>query len=615
MNLLEKLRRRRVFQWLGAYVAGGFLALEGVDQLVGNLNLPIVAYTVTLVLYLFGIPGTLILAWFHGEKGPQKPPKAEVWLHAALGAVGLAIIAVVIQDYRRELATRLDVATASGLDPRGVAVLYFADLSPDGELEFVADGLTEALIERLSQVRALDVVSQNGVAPYRDPDIPTDSIARALNVGSLIKGSVEPRRDGLRITTRLVDGLSGADIERESFELPAEDLLAAGDSVAQSISRFLRQRLGDEVRLRERKAGTASVEAWSFVQRAERLRKQARELEDEDETGALAALNDADSLLALAEAIDSTWIQPWVLRGKVAFRRGFVRASRLGDFETGATELRTGLPHAERALAAEPSDPDALETRGTLRYTLWLLDAVESADEGARLLDDAQADLESAVEGDPTLASAWAMLSHLYMQRADNSSVILAARRAYEEDAFLSNADQVLDRLFWGHYDLEQFNDARRWCEIGRRRFEDDYRFVQCRLWLMLAPTEDPDPDEAWAVHAELMTVVPESRRSYTERAGYLLAAGVLRRAGLADSASRVFERGRADEEIDPAGELIADEARIRAVTGDLDGAMELLKRYVATNPGHSFEVGGQLHWMWRPLRDLPDFRTLLTRN
>lgn len=615
MSVFENLRRRRVFPWLGAYIAGGFIALEGVDQLVGNSILPGVAYRVALVFYVFGMPGTLIVAWFHGEKGPQKPPKLEVWLQGSMLVAALAISGILIRNYR-EAAASVDEATAAGLDPRAVAVLYFEDLSPDGELRFAADGLTEALIEQLSQVRALDVVSSNGVATYRDVDLPPDSIARALNVGSLIQGSVESRRDRLRVTARLVDGLSGADIERESFELPAEDLLAARDSVAQSISGFLRERLGEEVRLRERKSGTASVEVWSFVQRAERLRKQSTELRDRDELDeALAALSDADSLLALAGTIDPAWTQPFVLRADVAFRRGWIWAALKGDFETGAAELRAGLPHAEQALALSTREPDALEARGTLRYILWLLDAVDDADEADRLLDDAQADLEASVDMDPSLASAWSMLSHLYMQRADNASVALAARRAYEEDAFLQNADQVLGRLFWAHYDLEQFNDARRWCEAGNRRFPDDHNFIQCQLWLMLAPSEEADPDSAWELHAALQDVLEAGQRPIEERKGYLLVGGILRKAGMADSASSILSLGRADEEIDPGEELVVLEARIQAVTGDPDGAMDLLRRYVAANPAHSFKVGGQLHWNWRPLRDRPDFRLLMTRE
>jgi hypothetical protein len=77
------------------------------------------------------------------------------------------------------------------LDPSSLAVLYFDDFSPGGELEYLANGITEALIQELSRLRPLRVVSRNGVKPFRDPTIPVDSLARILGVGSLVQGSVE----------------------------------------------------------------------------------------------------------------------------------------------------------------------------------------------------------------------------------------------------------------------------------------------------------------------------------------------------------------------------------------------------------------------------------------
>jgi TolB-like protein len=615
MSFIEKVRRRKVIPWLGAYLAGGFIALEGVDQLIGYELLPNVAYPIALTFYLFGIPGTLVLAWFHGAVGPQKPPRAELFLHLAGLAAAIAVSTIVVRNRQAEQA-QIDLAAATGLDPRGVAVLYFEDLSPDGELAFASDGLTEALIDQLSQVRALDVISRNGVAPFREADITADSVARTLGVGNVIEGSVEPRGDRLRVTTRLVDGLSGADIDRAAFELPAGDFLAARDSAAESIARLLRQRLGEEVQLRERRAGTSSVEAWSLVQRAERLRKDAHELQEaNDAEGALAALTIADSLLVMAGALDSTWVDPVVLRANTGLRRGYLIATGQRDFAAAAEVLKAGIPYADRALDLSSNDARALEARGNLNYLVWLLGVLEDSNEAELLLDSSQSDLEAAVDADPSLASAWSSLSHLYMQRADNALVILAARRAYEEDAFLDNASQILSRLFWANFDLEQFNDAQRWCDAGRQRFGDDPVFVECQLWLMLAPTREVYPDSAWALRAALVESTAESRQAWVERLGYLLVGGALRRAGLADSASRVFELGRGNEEIDPQEELVVEEAKIRSTTGDLDAAMELLKRYVALNPAHSFEVGGQLHWLWRPLRDHPEFRTVFRRE
>ena len=612
MSLLESLKRRRVVPWLGAYLAGGFLVLEGVDQLVGYEFIPELAYRIVLVFYLFGVPGTIVLAWFHGERGQQELERSEIWLQSMLLVGALLTSVVVFRDYRADQATRIDVAAEIGLDPRGVAVLYFEDL--DGGLGFVADGLTEALIDRLSAVRALDVISRNGVEPFRESELSADSVARILSVRNVIEGSVEPRGGEIRVTARLVDGFSGVDVDRTSFDVDAEDLLAARDSLALRIAESLRQRLGEEVRVRETRGGTASVEAWSSVQRAERLIRNAEEFEERDELdAALTTLAAADSTLMLAETADPEWVEPVVLRAEVQWVIAFLHAV-MGDLETSERQAIGGLALTERALNMSPRDPEALEMRGTLRYWLWQLGVTGDHDESERALAAAREDLESAVDADPTLATAWSQLAHLYGNTGDLADMIIAARRAYEEDAYLRTASRILGQLFWGRFDQEQFNDAQERCDTGRARFPEDPRFVRCEMYLLLAPVREPDPDSAWALHERLVQLAPEAQRPYEERLGYLLVGGVMNRAGLADSAQTLFERGRANEQIDPEMFLLGEEAKIRSATGDVDAAMEVAKRYVAANPGHSFEVGGQIHWMWRPLREHPEFRSVMQR-
>ena len=208
MALWGEIKKRRIFPFVGAYLAAGFRVLEGVDQAVGHEILPEIAYRLVLVFYLVGIPFTSVLAWHHGERGAQKPERYEVWVLSMLLVLALGLSYVVIRDYQSRAASAVAAAEA-GLSPTRVAVLYFEDFS-EGELAYLADGLTEALIERLSQVRALDVISRNGVAPYRGTEVTPDSIARALEAGSLIWGSIEQRGDRFRITARLIDGLRGS---------------------------------------------------------------------------------------------------------------------------------------------------------------------------------------------------------------------------------------------------------------------------------------------------------------------------------------------------------------------------------------------------------------------
>jgi serine/threonine-protein kinase len=501
---------------------------------------------------------------------------------------------------------RSGTAGETGLDPRRVAVLYFEDLTPEGELGHVADGLTEGLMDQLADVRTLDVISRNGVAPFRGADLARDSIARALEAGSLIEGSVESVGDRLRVVARLVDGGSGADFDRASFELPAGEFLAAGDSVAQEVSRILRERLGEEIRVRERRAGTGSVEAWSLVQRGERLRKQASDLRRQDDRdGAALGLAQADSLLELAQAADEEWIEPPLLRGQVAYQR-----SRLERGDDAVPWIESGYGHAERALELSANDPRALMLRGRLRYSHWNRRVTPDPEEWNRLLDGARQDLEAAVTADPTLTDAHIALSFVYYQGHDVPAAMLAARRAYEEDAYLTSAAQTLDRLFWGSWDLEQFNQARRWCAEGRRRFPDDPRFVVCKLWLMVTPSMPVDVEESWELALELETLLPGSPRPYRLVEAYSLVGGAIGRAGLPDSARNVLLRARemATHESDPQQQILSVEAQMRTLIGDFDEAIDLLKRFVAANPDHAFEQTVDVAWYWRDLKSHPRF-------
>ena len=530
----------------------------------------------------------------------RRPQLLTVGLVSA-GVLGLGLLAYQLGTGARGSGSRGD---APGLDSRSVAVLYFEDLSSDGELGYFADGLTEGLINKLAQVRALQVISRNGVAPYRDGAVSRDSIARALSVGTLVAGSVEPVGDRVRVTARLVDGASGADIDRMSLELPAADLLAVQDSAAQEVSRILREQLGEEIRLRDSREGTASGDAWSLALRGERARKEGEALRRSP--GALTALELADSLLERAEAADNQWAKPTLSRGWIAYRR-----AQLESAHEAVPWIEAGLSLAERALELGTSDAEALELRGALRYRLWRLEVTSDPTAQADLLNGAQADLEAAVELQPALASAYSRLSDLHYQRQDNFSALIAARRAYEEDAYLSTAARNLYRLFWVHYDLARFTDSQRWCDVASRRFPADYRFVECQLFMLIAPPSDPDVERAWRLSSALDTLAPVERAHI----GRLVVGGVISRADMADSANAVLDNviatARADPEMDREGEieLSGYEAIMRTLLGQHDEAIDLLIPYVAINPEHSFEIEGDLMWWWRPLRDHPRFR------
>ncbi|HEX9166835.1 MAG TPA: protein kinase, partial [Gemmatimonadales bacterium] len=410
-----------------------------------------------------------------------------------------------------------------GLDPKRIAVLYFEDVSTAKQLGYVADGLTEGLIQSLGQVQGLTVISRSGVDQFRGGSVSPDSIAKVLEVGTLVRGTVEQEGDKLRVGIRLVDGNSGADLDRASFERSSVDLLGVRDSLAQQVASLIRSRVGTEVRLREQRSSTRNVEAWSLVQRAEQMRKSGEAAAARGDTLARRReFSAADSLLAMAEKLDDKWAEPAILRGLVSYRW-----SRLSgrDQVLIKKHIDEGLAHVGRALALDPASADGLELRGNLRYWAWLMRLESDPNRSKALLDSARADLEASTKANPNQAGAYASLSHLYNQTGSNTDVILAAREALRADAFLDNADVILSRLFLAAYDAEDFQQAGTTCEEIRRRFPGDLWAPRCDLFMLTTRAREPDVARAWRLADSVEALAPGPRKEFFRLNSHVLVA------------------------------------------------------------------------------------------
>ncbi|HYN21579.1 MAG TPA: serine/threonine-protein kinase [Thermoanaerobaculia bacterium] len=524
-----------------------------------------------------------------------------------LGAAAVLVLGAGLAAWRLGVSGGTAPAEAGGLDPHRIAVLYFEDLSKDKQLGFLADGLTEALIGTLGQVQGLSVVSKGGVEDFRDASVAPDSISRALTAGTLVRGSIEPAGTKLQVNVRLVDGNSGVDFDRISINQPSADFLAVRDSVAQEVARLIRARLGEEIKLREQRQSTKNVAAWSLLQRAERLRKSGEAAPDSltRDRNFLAA----DSLLAAAEQQDPKWADPVVLRGLVAYRR-----SRLSGRDQTVIRrwVDVGLGHVERALVLDGNNADALELRGNLRYWSYLIGLEPDANKAKALLAKAREDLEKATRTNPAQAGAWATLSHLYNQTGSGVDVNLAARRALEADAFLDNADVVLKRLFLSSYDLEQLPDARHWCDETQRRFASSSNAPECGLFMLTTRSEQPDVARAWRLADSVTKMAPAFRKQFLTLSSNMMAAAVVARAGLADSARRVVERSKGDAQISPTQDLALMGAFVYTLLGDRDKAIDLLKIYFAANERMRAAYAEEPGWWFRPLANEPKFKQLV---
>ncbi len=499
-------------------------------------------------------------------------------------------------------------------DPRHIGVLYFDDGSKDGSLRFLADGLTESLIDELSRVGVLDVVSKNGVRLFRGMPYETvqDSVQHTLKVGTVVRGEVEPSSKGARVTVRLVDAVNGSDYSRKSFEVDTTNSLAAQQRLSTEVAEFLRSRLGDEVKLKETRVATTSSDAWTLLQRAEKRQKDADSL---SAAGQLAAatplLREAEAQLRRAQELDPKWMRPYVAMAALAYQRARQQKPQPA---LALASVDSGLAHVAQALRVDPRSADALELRGKLRYLLIEQQLVLEGPDWRRTLDSAEADLRSAVDLNPAQTGAWVTLSSLAYKKQNVQEAMSAAQKAYASDYYLANARGVLQRLFWTSHDSEMFPDAARWCAVGHQRFPRDVFFVQCQLWMLTTKAFKADPDEAWRLVNSVRSIASPADSAFTIRRARIVAAIVIARAGLRDSARSVLTSARTSAEADPKRELQGDEAIARVYLHDYDTAVRLLESYLAANPEHrkGFVTNTSLWWKDPQLQGHPRFKALI---
>ncbi len=507
----------------------------------------------------------------------------------------------------------------SSLDPRRIAVLYFDDHSEDRSLGYLANGLTESLIHELSGVSAIQVVSRNGVKPFRDTAVPMDSIVNTLRVGSVVEGSVQRSGSRIRVTAQVVDARTSTPLESVAIERELADLFELEDALAQEVAGMLRKRIGREVRVREAIAATSSSRARDLMFRAAEAREVAKVSLKEGDSATIsegfASLRLADSLLASAESADRKWIGPVIARGWVSFDA----ATHLNGREA-SNSFRNSTDHADRALARDANSAAALELRGRVAYTIASRLPL-GASELDSILRKAESDLTRAIALDPTLASAWGTLSRVHVALGELTTAERDARSAFAADAYLEDAPNILGALYLAALMGDSLESSWRYCLRGGRDFPRDPRFIDCHLTLLAEDTrKPPDPRLAWRLVADGMRVEPPASassagRPYLPTYRMMLGAIVSARAGRKDSARAVAARARASlgSSDGLATDFKYDDAFLHVVLGDHETAIQLLSEYLKERPSLTRLVAQ--HPRWRPLQTNPRFSELVRPN
>ena len=468
-----------------------------------------------------------------------------------------------LKRLRRDLQTGSEVRTASG-SGRGtkrhsitsVAVLPFENASGDSAYEYLSDGLTDSIIDELSQIPKISIAARSTVFRYKGREVDPKSAGSELNVGAVIAGRVNRRGDALTIAVEMVDASTGLRLWGERYSRSSKDIFLIQDDIASQVRQQLSSTLGTQSKRLRRKhvPNSAAYESylkgryyWNKRSEAE-LRKGAQFFEQAislDPTYAAAYGGVADFHIVLgwysyvppgdafpraraaankALELDSHLAEPHASLGfvsllyewdRAAAEAHFLQGLKLNpryatghqwyaDFLAATNRLNEAWMEIERA---KELDPLSIIINWNVGWILYFL----------RKYEDAVAQFRSTLELDPNYLVTRMFLGQAYLQQGKFDKAIEEFQRAVDLSngaAFAigllghcqavggekNDALRLLDKL----QDLSNTRyvspDFMAWIHMGLGNLDEAFRFLRAAYekrsnwlaWLHPEPRFDP---------------------------------------------------------------------------------------------------------------------------
>jgi len=266
MSILEELRRRNVIRVAALYLVASWLLVQVADILLDAFDVPSWGMRLLVAILILGFPMVLIFSWIFEltpdglrreadiSRSGESPPTARkiniLTIVLLVLAVGVVVLDRVLPETPSVEGPSPDASTAAPI--RSIAVLPFVNLSDDPTNVYFSEGLSEELLNMLAAIPELRVTARTSSFSFKDKDLDIPAIGRALNVATVLEGSVRKSGDRLRITVQLIDVENGFHIWSETYDRDMDDIFAVQDEIANAVVGALRvSMLGEAPRARE----------------------------------------------------------------------------------------------------------------------------------------------------------------------------------------------------------------------------------------------------------------------------------------------------------------------------------------------------------------------------
>ena len=343
-----------------------------------------------------------------------------------------------------------------------IAVLPLVNVSGDPNTEYLSDGISEALINSLTELQQLRVIARATAFRYKGKEIDPQAIGRELNVRSVLMGRVRQMGDTLNIQMDLVDATTGAQLWGQEYERKVSDVLAVKQAIAREVTKKLRLGLSGEDQQRLVKRDTTNAEAYQFYLRgryfwnkrtAEGIKKAIEEFQraiDRDPNYALGYVGLADSyaLLENVAGVPSTENMP---KARAAVDRALQIDDSLAEAHASSAiiyqnQWRWSEAEEEykHAINLNPNYPTAHH---------WFSNYFRLK----RQFDDSMREIKRAHELDPLSPVISSTVAIEYLLKNDLNSAVEQCKRIIELDPSFPSAREVLG---WAYLKQRRYEEA-----------------------------------------------------------------------------------------------------------------------------------------------------------
>lgn len=348
-RFFRELQRRNVIKSALAYLVVAWLLTQVLAIIIPAFGLPGSLLRTSIMVLTICLPFWLVFSWIYeitpdGIKKTKNVFPEDSIAYKTNNRLNYVILAGLVLITGFLLRSALYSTGHNGFSnnavekDKSIAVLAFSDMSPEKDQEYFSDGISEEILNLLTKVPELMVISRTSSFSYKGKEVNIKTIGKELNVSHILEGSIRKSGNTFRITAQLIDAVTGTHIWSETYDRSMEDIFMIQDEIAQKVTQQL------EISLLGKELVSQRVDPDAYL-----LLLKAGELMFNHGTREKDSI--AFKLVNESIAIDNTYSRAWYFLSYLYFDAGYIYTS-----VPMKEAMEKGKEAAKMAIAMDPDD-------------------------------------------------------------------------------------------------------------------------------------------------------------------------------------------------------------------------------------------------------------------